>query len=305
MKYAIGVDIGGTSIRCGLVNEKGHIYHGSLLTGKVNSKGAAEEILSAFSCKISNLLELARQDFPLVGLGIGMCGPLNYEEGISLIQGVDKYESLYGMNLKKELRSRLDLSEDFPVHFEPDSWTFARGEAWRGAGKGYRRIMVVTLGSGFGSAFVADGEVLSDGQGVPPPFGWIGGLPYEDGLLDDVISSRGIQRLYNNLSRRKTEKIPDVRIIVMRARAGKPHCCKVMEQFGEFLGNTLKPFLRDFRAECLVFGGRISKSFDLFESPMKRAWKDLADLKCVTVSTNGMHASIRGAARLVFQKESL
>jgi len=71
-----------------------------------------------------------------VGIGIGMCGPLDLDEGIALIQGVDKYESIYGMNLKIELRKRLGLSLDYPIHFEYDSWAFARGEAWLGAGQG-------------------------------------------------------------------------------------------------------------------------------------------------------------------------
>ena len=174
-QYAIGVDIGGTTLRCGLVSRRGRIRRGSLQRVRIDSKGKRESILAAFTEPMrSNIAQARREGLALAGIGIGMCGPLDYETGICLMQGVDKYEDLYGINLKSEFRTRLGLPEDFSIKFEVDAWSFARGEAWLGAARGSHRLLAVTLGTGLGSAFLAEGRICTDGPGVPPPFGWGG-----------------------------------------------------------------------------------------------------------------------------------
>ena len=72
--YAIGVDIGGTSVRCGLVSTRGRIRRGSLCRVSVNSKGPAESILEAFTTPLrDNLQQAAAEQLRMVGIGIGMC----------------------------------------------------------------------------------------------------------------------------------------------------------------------------------------------------------------------------------------
>ena len=112
--YAIGVDIGGMSIRSGLVSAQGRIRRGSLRRVPVNSKGAKEDILETFVLPLrENLRQAQAEGFKVIGMGVGMCGPLDYPRGICLIKGVDKYESLYGTNLKQEFRKRLNLPPSF------------------------------------------------------------------------------------------------------------------------------------------------------------------------------------------------
>jgi glucokinase len=299
--YAIGVDIGGTSVRCGLVSDAGRLRQGSYHRAPVDSKGPARAITDAFIGVMGENVRQARRDrLPLVGIGVGMCGPLDYDEGIVLMRGVDKYESLYGTNLKSVFRQRLSLAAEFPICMEPDSWAFARGEAWMGAGKGFRRILALTLGTGFGSAFVADGELLDQGPRVPFPYGWIGSLPFRGRLLDDFISRRGILALYRSLASTPLSPRLDVRHIALRARSGNRVCRQVFEEFGRLLGAALAPIIREFGAECLIFGGRISKAFDLFEKPMRRELQNVPSLQRVTVAHSIGRATLWGAARFVF-----
>jgi len=305
--YAIAADVGGTSVRCGLVSAAGRLRRGSYRKTPVDSKGPADAIIKTFVAVLrDNLRQARRERLPLAGIGIGMCGPLDYENGIVLMRGLDKYDSLYGMNLKQAIRERLGLDDKegnaFPLVFEPDSWAFARGEAWLGAGKGFRRILALTLGTGFGSAFVADGEILGEGPGVPPPFGWIGSLPFRGGLLDDAISRRGILTQYRALSSAEPPAGLDVRDLAAAARKGDAVCRQVFEGFGQMLGAALGPIIRKFGAECLIFGGRISKSFDLFDESLRCGLHDTPSLRRVTVARSINLATLWGAARLVFTK---
>jgi glucokinase len=241
-------------------------------------------------------LQADRERLEVLGIGIGMCGPLDYAKGISLIQGVDKYESIYGINLKDEFRRRLGLPDTYPIEFDIDTWDFARGETWQGNAQGFRRILAIALGTGLGSAFIADGEILADGPGVPPPYGWIGGLPYKDGILDDAFSRRGILSIYKHLSGKPTRKDFDVKHIAQRARKNDSLCLQVFQKFGELFGKALRPILGEFQAECLVFGGQISRSFDLFEQPLEKSLTGLPCLEKITVARSIRLSPIRGAA---------
>ncbi len=307
IRCALGVDIGGTSLRCGLVRASGAILRGSLRKATIDSKGERESILEAFAAPLQELLlDSRRREISIAGIGIGMCGPLDYDRGISLIRGVDKYESIYGVCIQDELRRRLNLPESVPMIFEVDAWAFARGEAWQGAGKGYRRILALTLGSGLGSAFVADGCLLSEGPGVPPPYGWIGGLPYGDGIVDDQFSRRGILARYRFLTGHPLSPGKDVKDLAERARRGDALCKELFRQFGMELGRVLLPTIQRFHPECLIFGGRISRSFDLFGDSLKLALKGPAQgLRKISRARSISLSAIRGGARLAFERVRL
>ncbi len=306
IRCALGVDIGGTSLRCGLVRASGAILRGSLRKATIDSKGDRESILGAFAEPLNDLLLLAaREAIPVAGIGIGMCGPLDYDRGISLIQGVDKYESIYGVCIKDELRRRLGLPESVPMIFEVDAWAFARGEAWQGAGKGYRRILALTLGSGLGSAFVVEGRLLPEGPGVPPPYGWIGGLPYGDGIVDDQFSRRGILARYRFLTGQPLARGKDVKDLANRARRGDALCMELFGQFGTELGRVLLPTIQRFHPECLIFGGRISRSFDLFGDSLKQVLMGQEGLRKISLARSITLSAIRGGACLAFESVRL
>lgn len=297
--YAIGVDIGGSSIRCGLVSRAGRLKKGSYHRRSVNSKGTADEILETFAGALATGLDRAtRECLSLAGIGIGMCGPLDYDKGVVLIKGVDKYEALYGINLTDEFVRRLKLRPSTRIRFDIDAWAFARGEVWLGEGRGFERVLALTLGTGLGSGFVVNGRLLADGPGVPPPYGWIGGLPFRNGIMDDYISKRGIEQLYRTLSSAQRPTCPDVGQIARRARAGDAVCREVFLRFGEMLGAALLPIIDQFQAECLVLGGRISRSFPLFKAPLHHGLRQARSLQKVTASRSLNHSPIKGAARL-------
>ncbi|MCA9436696.1 MAG: ROK family protein [Candidatus Omnitrophica bacterium] len=301
--YAIGVDIGGTTARSALVSAAGRIRRGSIVKHPVDNKGSKERILRDLTAPLARNLEQARAEgLEVIGIGIGMCGPLDYEKGISLIEGLDKYEAIYGVNLKKEFRKRLGLRKDFPVDFEVDAWSFARGEAWRGAGAGYSRVVALTLGTGFGSAFLIDEVATDEGPGVPKPFGWLGGMPYQGGLLDDVISKRGLIARYRSHAQdsKNYREDWDVKEIAEAARKGDAAARKTFREFGHLLGENIAPNLEEFGAECLVVGGRISGAINLFERDLKKELKSIKSLKRIAPAQSVDNSALWGAARMAF-----
>lgn len=281
-KCAIALDVGGTSLKWTLVdltNPGSSIARNCFQEILINSEAPAEVIISTFIETIKMAFQKTRAlEFKVVGIGISMPGPFDYEKSISLMK--HKFRGIYGIDLKHKLSQLLQLGEKFPIQFELDSEAFLMGEAWRGAARGYNRIIGLTLGTGIGSSFMINGRVVKGGPEVPPN-GAIWCLPYKDGIVEDKISQRGILKRYQELGGNYSE-IMGVKEISCLASKGDKISSQVFKGFGLVLGKILKPIVSQFRSECLVLGGQISKSFSLFVDPFKRELRSIPDLKKVT-----------------------
>jgi glucokinase len=211
-----------------------------------------------------------------------------------------KLRAIYGVNLKDELNERLELPQKFIIRFENDAWTFLRGEAWLGAARGFRRAVGITLGTGLGSAFMVGDRVVLEGAGIPPK-GSIYDLPYEGGIVEDKISRRGIIARYKELAGRRYREGMDVEDIAIRGIKHKDKfSIQVFNEMGKRLGQVLRPILSEFRAECLVLGGQISKSFILFSNPLQGELQSIPTLKKIAPANMIDLSPIFGAAKLVF-----
>lgn len=293
------LDVGGTFLKSALVLENGSIVNESFQKSPVDSQGSAETIFTAFADSLSSGLEFAKNaELPVAGIGVSTCGPFDLKKGISFIKGLDKYESIYGLNVRETLQNMLHLPAKLPFLFDADSWSFARGEAWYGAGKQFKRIIAFTMGTGVGSAFVVDGKVVTDGPGVPP-LGWISGQKYKDGIVNDYMSRTFMINRYRELTGEKIE----IDEMAKRAFSEEKVAKKVFKEVGSFLGNFLKGHhVKDFRTECIIFGGQISKSYGLFIEPIKEALKDIATLKAILPAADINYSALKGVAKFVFEE---
>ncbi|MBS3967396.1 MAG: ROK family protein [Truepera sp.] len=293
-RHVIAMDVGGTSLTTGLVRQDGQLTN--LSRTAIDSSGTAEELLRAFTDALKSCLARAQvARLTPVGIGIAICGPFDYQRGISLMQNLGKYDHLYGVNVKQELRYRLALPPSLPLVFDVDSWSFARGQAWLGAARHYRRFIAFTIGSGVGSAFVVDGEVVADGPGVPP-LGWISGQPYQDGILDHYVGRHHLIARYQALTGLRLE----VAEIAQRARQGEAEAASVFSEVATTLGNFIRErHVIPFGAECLVFGGRIAQSFALLRPALRQALKGVSGLKAILAVKNSVRSSLQGVTRLV------
>lgn len=267
MKAIVALDVGGTSVKYSLVDMSGKLLT-KLETSEVNSSGLKEEILDSFIQIIDELFcEAKRSGYSPAGIAGAFPGPFDYEKGISLISGVGKYEAIYGINLKSTIKERMKLSKNFPIVFEADSWAFLHGEYWAGTARNFSRVVGITLGTGLGSAFMIDGEIVQNKFGIPE-YSWIGNVPYGSGILDDRVSRRGIIARYREISENPSEKI-DVIDIASMAKRGDVNALGVFRETGEILGKALSVFLSSFKAELIVLGGGISKSSELIVPSLK------------------------------------
>ena len=228
------------------------------------------------------------------GIGFGMPGPFDYVKGFALFEKVLKYESLYGVNVAEEMRTRLGLPDNFPVRFINDATAFALGEDWVGKGAEYTRVVALTLGSGFGSAFIENGIPVVTGERVPE-IGAVWHLPYKDSIVNDYISTNWFMDEYEKIS---GEKLPGVKELADRYQED-PEVRRLFSQYGQSLGEIIAPWLKKFGAEIVIPGGNITKAYDLYrETLLEALGTDLAHVK-IEISELKEDGALLGSARLV------
>ena len=123
----LGVDIGGTHITAALVQD-GVLLPETLRRAAIDPAGDAGTLLDDWGGLMNAVLSGAGE---VKSIGLAMPGPFDYSNGISKIMGLDKYESLYGLNIREGLRDRL-TQKDLPISFGNDAACFGLGEARAG-----------------------------------------------------------------------------------------------------------------------------------------------------------------------------
>ena len=256
---AIGADIGGSHITCAAVDlVSGVILRETLSERSVDNQASAEEIINIWAEALSGAL--AKVPFENVkGIGFAMPGPFDYVKGICYIKGVAKYENLYGLNVGEAIAKTLKVPEDFLIRFMNDASSFAVGEAWTGSAVNAIHSLSITLGTGFGSAFISNRIPIVDGP-VVPRLGCIYHLPYLDGIADDYFSTRGLLGRYKKITGRDLTGVKELASMASSDQVIK----ELFTDFGDKLGLFLAPWLIKFEAEILVIGGNISHAYNLF-----------------------------------------
>jgi len=259
-RLSIGVDIGGSHISCAACSLTSKQYLPETLSeNELDNHASADEIMTVWATTIEETIRKAGAG-NISGIGFAMPGPFDYPNGIALFdEGVQKYENLYGLNVAQAIRSKLNLPENFPIRFVNDAAAFAIGEDWIGKAAGTSRSLAITLGTGFGSAFLRNHLPVISGNEVPA-MGYVYYLPFENGIADDYFSTRGLLSRYEI---RTGEKLSGVKELAMLAKRN-PVAIGLFADFGYNLGVFMKPWLEKFGVEVLVIGGNISNAFDLF-----------------------------------------
>lgn len=256
---AIGTDIGGSHISCAAIDlVSGKIIRNTLTERSVDNQAQANTIIGTWTQALSAVLE--KVPFENVkGIGFAMPGPFDYVKGISYIRGVAKYENLYGINITDAISNSLNVKDGFLIRFMNDASAFAVGEAWAGSAANFNRSLSITLGTGFGSAFIRNRIPIVDGPEVPK-LGCIYHLPFKDGIADDYFSTRGLLSRYKKLTGKELDGVKELAALAGTEKA----VTDLFIDFGENAGLFLAPWLNKFKAEILVIGGNISHAYNLF-----------------------------------------
>ena len=253
-EYCLGVDIGGTSIKIGLVKRNGELKECWQIPTDISNNG--ENILD----DITKSITLKLKDFniekeEIIGIGMGVPGPVN-KEGI-----VFKCVNLgWGVfNVSQELEKKIGLK----VVVGNDANVAALGEMWQGGGKGYSDLVLFTLGTGVGGGVIVNGNIIN---GVTGAAGEIGHMTVvlengnqcgcgKKGCLETVASATGIVKEANKALEKTNKKTTleeysylSAKDIFNEAKNKDEVAMELVEQLGMYLGlatahiaNTINP----------------------------------------------------------------
>ena len=279
------LDIGGSHISAGRVDLTGRSVEAhSRLRVPFPVAATRAELLAAIAHAAASIAQPG-----LSRLGVAVPGPFDYPGGVS--KAAHKLHGLCGVDLRSELCGALRLTDPATVRFLNDAHAFLLGEWWAGPVRGHSRAVGVTLGTGLGSAFIEDGRIVHTDPRVPPG-GALWELRFRGAPVEQTISSGAL------LARSVTlpaDQI-DVEDVAERARAGERSARRVFEELGQALGEFLAPWLTAFEPSCLVVGGSIARSWELFEASLRAELEPIESVATVTLAEQLDDAPLLGAA---------
>ncbi len=316
-KLAVGVDIGGTNLRFGLVDEHGRI----LARKRMPTKGheGVEKSLGRIRQGVAGLIKKAEDlGHTVVGVGVGCPGIISHKDGV-----VRFSPNMPGW-IDVALRSYLEGSFSRPAVVENDANAYALGEAWQGAGRGASSLVCITLGTGVGGGIILDGKVWRGADGMAGEVGHITVNPNgpacpcgNRGCLERYSSATAIVEMAGRallkgetsvLSKayRKAPETLTAEAVDKAARSGDLLSRRIYAEAGTRLGIALAGLINLLNVEKIVIGGGMAGAWDLFIGPLraevgKRAFEIPAARCEILPGTLGDDAGIIGSAGLVFK----
>lgn len=248
----VGFDIGGTSIKYGVLDESGVILEKSAIPTSYEPAQFYQDLLT--------IIEDAQNRHTIDGIGISAPGIVQ-KDGFMLTAGAIK--SLYGENFKAVLEARTGL----PVAVENDANAAAIAEKWIGNAQEAANYLCLVLGTGVGGGIVINNQVYRGAHGMAGEFGWmvIDQLPEEGNIEESSINKKtavvgGLIRLYNLAGAAVTgfEPTQDAKEIFDRAQQDEALALKLTDQFLTDLSVGLINLISCFDPELVLIGGGIS-----------------------------------------------
>jgi len=307
----IGVDLGGTNVRCAGVDDKGRISHHTKLS--VAGSASAEAVVARIVDCISRTMDGYGRN-RVMGVGVGTPGLIIAETGtVVYAPNVPGWTDL---PLRDILEERLKI----PVEIENDANAAAIGEHWVGAGRGVRHLICITLGTGVGGAIILNDQIWRGANGAGGEVGHT--TVIEDGVicgcgapgcLEAYASAPAIARqareaLRAGVQSRLTtwcdgnpETITSA-MVAQAAEEGDPVAQAVMHRAGTLLGVAVASLTNLLNPELFVIGGGVINAGDLIFKPIwdeihRRAYKWSASILRVVPAALGDDAGLIGAAR--------
>ena len=307
-KYSLGIDIGGTTVKLGLFDLDGKLlYKWEIETRKIEN---GRYILSDIAKSIDEILEDKKiNKDEVIGVGVGVPGPVKEDK---IVLGCVNL-GWPVLNVSAELEKLLNLS----VKVANDANIAALGEMYKGGGKGYENMIMVTLGTGVGGGVIIDGKVIAGFSGAGGEIGHINVNPHEKiscncgrkGCLEQYASATGITRLAKEILAKEScdSKLRNIEEITAKdifdlAKENDKLCIKIIDKFSNILGRALSNIACICNPQVFVIGGGVSKAGDILLDNIKKYYLENAFHATVDtqfkLATLGNDAGIFGGAKL-------
>ena len=265
MMYYICIDIGGTSIKYGVLSEKGEIF----IDGTVSTKVTEKEnfILSDVKKLIRNILDEYR-NYEIKGICVSTAGVVNPEKGEIAYAGptIPKYT---GTKIKEELEKEFSIS----CEVENDVNCAGLGEYWKGAGKGSKSMVCLTIGTGIGGSVILDGKLLN---GIGYTAGEIGYMDVNGSYIQNIASSKYLVEKVQKEKEEKegiTDAITGVDIFEL-AKKGDEICIAGINEIISNLAVGVRNIIYLLNPEVIVIGGGITAQKEYLEEKIRKEVND-------------------------------
>ncbi len=311
--YAIGVDIGGTTVKLGLFSTTGDLLDTWEIVTNTENHGmhiledVHDTIIEKLQEKNISLLDVE-------GIGIGVPGPVGPDGTVFKCANLG-WDIL---NVEERLKTMTGLK----VKAGNDANVAALGEMWQGGGKGHRNIVMVTLGTGVGGGVIIDGHILAGTNGAAGEIGHIHVVDGETekcgcgnkGCLEQYVSATGIVRLCKkHLKEDETAKSSLRRLdeitckdIFDAAKADDHFANRELEQFGKTLGKALAQISATVNPEAFVIGGGVSKAGEVILGSVQKYYREVCFHACreteFKLAELGNMAGIYGCVRMLIEE---
>ena len=273
----LGIDLGGTNVRAGLVEDDNIIKIKSLpLKKNCSSEDVLEDIYSLINHYAAD---------GILGIGVGVPSVVDVEKGI--VYDVQNIPSWKEVPLRHLLKEKFNV----PVYVNNDANCFAAGEKYFGKVKSYKNIVGLILGTGLGAGIIINNKLYECRNCGAGEFGMI---PYKNKNFEYFCSGHYFT----------DEFVTTGKDLFIRAKKGDAAAIEIFSMFGTNLGEVIKVIMYSYDPEVIVLGGSVSKAYEFFEPEMRKSISEFAysnSIKNLKIEVSEIeNISVLGAAALYY-----
>lgn len=307
MEYAIGIDLGGTSIKYALVNQAGDL----LFEGRLPSLAhvSAEKVIEQLT-KAATLLkdEAIKQKLKLRGIGLGTPGIVDESNRIVLggAENIVGWENI-------DVASLLEEQTSLPVKVGNDAGMMGWGEMKFGSGKGYTHVVFLTVGTGIGGSVFIDGKPFNGYANRGMELGHVPLIANGErcacgavGCLEHYASTSALVRRFSALAQERQQSFDaeiNGELIVRLYQENFPTAVECMNEHFYYLGRGIAGFVNIFSPQRIVIGGGIAEAGTFYIENIRKVVREHVIADCalnteIVVASLGNRAGLVGAASL-------
>jgi len=315
-KYRVGIDIGGTNVKIALVDNKGHLAYSNSVPTRAEM-GYEYTISNIKSVIYTSLKETEISKSDIGGIGIGGPGQIDSEKGI-----VRCFPNIPGW-INVPLAKIMEEEFQVPARVDNDVRVATLGEYHFGAGKGYKNIVCITVGTGIGSGIIINGQLV---RGASMSAGELGHMTLQacggpicgcgdTGCLEAFASGPAIVQLAQEyIMGGKSAKFKELavntpitpQIVYEAAQLGDAVSKTIFDIIGNWIGIALANVVNLINPEVIIIGGGVAQAGDILFKPIretldKRALKIAAETVKIVPAELGESAGVVGASLLVLE----
>lgn len=309
----IGFDLGGTNMGASIVSLDGKIIYSNECQTLANE--SAENVINRIKNLISNCFAKAKtENLEILSIGIGCPGIIDTDNGIV------KYSPNLTNWSNVEISNILNKEFNVPVYVDNDVRVAALGEYFFGAGRGYKNILCITIGTGIGGGIILDGKIM---RGSSQSMGEIGHITLKKdgplcgcgnyGCLEALASSVAIIReakaVIENNGSEIMKNLLDARgelnakLVTDAYHQGDKEAIRIVNEVAEWVGIGLSSVINLINPEVIIIGGGVSLAGDILFNPIKkeiekRALKIPRELVKIVPAQLGNDAGMIGSSTL-------